>query len=97
LHQLNKYLITELSSTNSYQLKFSDKKTKKAIYDLQYFSDKIPENLKVLEISNIEQILETKTNESNNINFSNYWLWISVVVIASLLGYMSYSMIKDKK
>jgi len=97
LFQLNKYLIAELSSESSYKLKFSDKNAKKAIYDLQYFSDKIPENLKVLEVSNITQISKTKDNKSNNINFSNYWLWISVIGIAGLLGYMSYSMIKDKK
>ncbi len=96
LYQLNKYLISELSSENTYMLKFSDRKAKKAIYDLQFFSDKIPENLKVLEVSNIKQISETKANKSNNINFSNYWLWISVIVIAGLLGYMSYSMIRDK-
>ncbi len=97
LYQLNKYLITELSSENKYTLKFSDKQANKPVYDLEYFADKIPENLSVLEVSNIKQIPTTKTNKSNNINFSNYWLWISVIGIAVLLGYMSYSMIKEKK
>lgn len=97
LYQLNKYLITELSSEDTYTLKFSDKKANKAVYDLEYFSDKIPENLNILEVSNIRQISKTKTNNSNNINFSSYWLWISVIGIAALLAYMSYSMIREKK
>ncbi len=97
LYQLNKYLITELSSEDTYTLKFSDKKARKPVYDLEYFAEKIPEQLNVLEVSNIKQISKTKTNKSNNINFSSYWLWISVIGIAALLGYMSYSMIREKK
>ena len=96
LYQLNKYLTSELNSNNLYHISFSDKNAKKPIYDLKYFSNKIPKNLKVIEVNHIQKISKTE-KKNNNINFSNYWLWIIIVGLAGLLAYMSYSMIKDKK
>ena len=95
-YQLNKYLIADLSSTNAYHIEFSDKNAQKPIYDLSYFSDKIPDDIKVIEIIDMHEILGSKP-KSNNLNFSNYWLWIAIIGIIALLGYMSFSMVKGSK
>jgi len=97
LHQLSKFLTAELSSENSYVIKFSDKKAKIANYDLKYFTNIIPKNLDVIKTNNIEKCVKAKKeSKEDNLNVNNYWLWIIIIFVALLLGYMSYSMIKDK-
>lgn len=95
--QLNKYLSAELKENEKYHLKFSDKKAKKPNYDLKYFKDRIPQDADVIEVSFVVKIdNEKKSTLSNNLDFSSYWLWIGIVLIAGLLSYMSYKMVKEK-
>ena len=98
LYQLNKYITAELDTQNMYCLKFSDKNTGKPNYDLKYFTDNIPDNLKVISTKLPEKI--SKTDElggRGNFNIRNYWLWISIILIAVLLSYMSFTMIRENK
>ena len=93
--QLNKYLIAELGKNKTYYLKFSDKKSNKPNYDLKYFTDSIPENLTIISTSNIVEIKKPKLEKNNNFNLNSYWLWFVIIIVAGLLFYMSYKMIKD--
>ena len=95
---MNKYITAELDTQNMYCLKFSDKNTGKPNYDLKYFTDNIPDNLKVISTKLPEKI--SKTDElggRGNFNIRNYWLWISIILIAVLLSYMSFTMIRENK
>lgn len=95
--QLNKYLSAELKANEKYQLRFSDKKAKKPNYDLKYFKDRIPQDASIVEVSSVVKIdKEKKATTSNNIDFSSYWLWIGIIVVAALLSYMSFKMVKEK-
>lgn len=97
LYQLNKYLIAKLAANQSYHMKFSSDLATKPVYDLKYFSDEIPPNLKVLDVSHIVEIGKPSSETSNNIDFANYWLWVVIIGLAVLLAYMSYSMLNEKK
>ena len=73
------------------------KKAKKPKYDLNYFKDLIPEDAPLVEVSEVVKIEEKKRDlESNNLDFSSYWLWIGILFVAALLSYMSYKMVKEK-
>ena len=97
MYQLNKYMVTELKSDNNYSLKFSDKNANAPVYDLKYFSDKIPEKLQIVKTTIPIKIGKDEIVKEKNVNLENYWLWASIIAIALLLGYMSYKMINDKK
>jgi len=97
LFQLNKYLVADLETGKTYRIQFSNKKVSQPIYDLKYFTDQIPKDLSLLSIINIEKNTKKDKIISKNINFSDYWLWISIIGLISLLAFMSFSMLKDKK
>ena len=98
LYELNKYITAELNPKQKYNLQFSDDKVEKAIYDLKYFTDSIPQDLQIIKTNNIQELSIKSNNEvSNNLNIESYWLWIIVSVVALLLFYMSFKMIKDLK
>lgn len=96
-YQLNSYLTAELAPQQKYRLLFSDVKTQKAQYDLKYFKDSIPNNIKLVKHGNIQKIKADKDEASNNINIKNYWLWLIIIVVVLLLAYVSYKMINDNK
>jgi len=97
LFQLNKYLIADLNQGNHYQLYYSDKKAEKPIYDLEYFSDSIQENLSVVSCGMPIRIKAESKEKDGNFNLNDYWLWIIIIGVAVLLAYMSYGMIKDRQ
>lgn len=96
LFELNKYLTAELTSNQEYYLLFSDKEADAANYDLKYFATTIPNNLKILSPNTPEKISsQNQIKKSNNIAIKNYWLWISITLVAILLSFMSFKMVKD--
>jgi hypothetical protein len=98
LYQLNTYLIAELKPQISYHLNYSDKKASPPNYDLKYFTDSIPDDLKTISTLKPELISQTKeTKEGGNFNIKNYWLWIVVFGVALLLAFMSLKMIQENK
>jgi hypothetical protein len=98
VYQLKKYLIADLNSKKSYHLAFGDKKAVKANYDLEYFTDSIPANLEILSPqAPVALSKKNQTIKSDNFSLSNCWLWISIVIIALLLAYMSVKMVKENK
>jgi hypothetical protein len=97
LFQLNKYLISELDSSNVYHLNYKNKNVKTPDYDLIHFIDKIPTDLQTISAKKPTKIDYKETDNNTNFNLSDYWLWIIVGVIAIVLFYMSYKMVKEKK
>ncbi|MBI9069574.1 MAG: hypothetical protein JEZ09_19920 [Salinivirgaceae bacterium] len=94
-YQLNKYISAELKEGKKYHLCFSNTKAVRPNYDLNYFTDSIPDQLETLSLSKPETIIKTKAENKGNLNFKSYWLWISILFVAILLSYMSFKMIKD--
>ncbi|MCF8297130.1 MAG: hypothetical protein K9J13_06245 [Saprospiraceae bacterium] len=98
LFQLNKYITAELNAGSNYYLKYSDKNAKKPNYDLSYFTDSIPANLPTIKTKTPKKILNPdETDKSGNFEIRNYWLWISIIIVAVFLFYMSFKMIRENK
>lgn len=98
--QLNSYLVAELEKAESYKALYSDKEAKKPEYDLKYFTDSIPQNLQIVKVGEVTKLAEKVDEvkeESGNFNLSSYWLWIVIIFVVALLGYMSYKMVLDMK
>lgn len=97
LLQLNKYLTAELSPKKLYTLKFSDKEAEIPTYDLRFFTDSIPADLEIIKTKSPKKLKLGSGEDLNNtnLNFKNYWLWLSILIIAILLSYMSFKMIKE--
>lgn len=98
LFQLNKYLTAELTANQSYHLLFSDKNAQKPNYDLKYFADSIPTNIKVIGTGGVEKISNSETAKTTSgFSLEKYWLWIVIIVVAALLFYMSVSLVKENR
>jgi len=92
-YQLNRYLVTHLEKANNYQLVFgNNSNTVQPNYDISFFKNKIGKDITILqtnEIVPIKSLLKTKTKASN------LWIWVSISIVAILLGYMSFKMITE--
>lgn len=63
-------------------------------YDMVHFEDKIPTTLNVLEIGEVINLTQPKT-ESTFLN-NKLWLWLIIAFIIALLAYFSLDMLKKK-
>ena len=98
LFQLNKYLTADLTANQSYHLLFSNKNAQKPNYDLKYFADSIAANIKVIGTSGVEKISNSETAKSTSgFSLEKYWLWIVILVVATLLIFMSVSLVRENK
>ncbi|PCJ28292.1 MAG: hypothetical protein COA97_01280 [Flavobacteriales bacterium] len=91
--QLNRYLITHLESKKNYKLVFENEGVfHKPNYDIGHFKNRIPDNIQTLTATNVKTIQYIKKKK---VITSTLWMWGAIVVVALLLGYMSYKMITE--
>ena len=95
--QLKTQLIAELKRNKTYEIMIGNEKALKPAYDLEYFKEKIPENLPVLIPGKI--ILNKKTASSENpINHffqSKLLIWAAILIVITLLGFMTWQMLRE--
>lgn len=97
-YQLNKYLTAELLAKENYTLKFGDQYTKKPEYDLKYFRDHIPQDIKTIGTGKSVQLVQNKQQRGGgNVIIQDYWMWFAIVAVGLFLFYMSYKMVEDNK
>jgi len=94
---LNKYLVVELNTKDSYLIKYGDEHSKAPRYDLFAFKDQIPKNLEVIN-HDIPSL--TKDNEPKKISekgfFDNkYLIWGIIGLVGILLAFVSIKMVKE--
>ncbi len=93
-YQLKHRLISYLEKDKSYTLVFgSDSLMPTPNYDINFFKDKVGDNTSILKIGEIKPYqakLEEKEQQS-----SNQIIWITVALLACLLGFISYRMIME--
>ena len=94
-YQLNRYLITWLSSSNEYVIKIGGESLPAPSYDLRFFSDSIPKQLASLPVGDV--VLHKKQGSSSGTSFftSKNFIWTALVLVALLLGYMAIKLAKD--
>jgi len=94
-YQLNRYLTAWLNHHQPYKLKFGDRNLHQPIYDIAFFKDSIPKQIPILE-AGAPKIFETPEAASSTSFFTNKNLvWIAIVAVIVLLGFMSIKMVKQ--
>lgn len=89
-------LVTRITEPAKYVLCYGNKNARVPQYDIDWFTDKIPEKLKALELGE-ERVIEKEGTPGVKPLFENKtWLWIVMSVIIVLLGWFSINMIQKK-
>jgi len=87
-------VVARFTESANYYLSYGNKRAEKPRYDIERFTDKIPDTLKALELG-IEQKNEKEKEESGVPLFENKnWLWLVMTVIIGLLGWFSLKMMR---
>ncbi|MDF1547634.1 MAG: hypothetical protein P1P88_07415 [Bacteroidales bacterium] len=95
--QLNHYLICKLKKSEAYTLRFGNAEISSPNYDLQYFKDKIPEAIKILQTSDIASLKSEVQVEDAGFKLDSAFIWVAIIAVVILLIYMVTKMMKDMK
>jgi hypothetical protein len=96
-YQLNVYLIAQLKGNMKYRLRFGNPNLEQPNYDLKYYTDSIPKNLAVLRPGIPEQIKAEQQKSIVHSFFNSRIIWIVLILIIGLLGYMTLKLTKEIK
>ena len=70
-------------------------------YDLRYFQTVIPAELEVIipgEVTSMEKVqIKTEQNGFGKIFTDKRFIWVSLIVVILLLGFVTFRMMKDIK
>jgi len=89
-------LVARFNNTDTYFLSYGNKKSRKPRYDINRFVNKIPSSLKPLQIGDEQNMNKTTAIISKPIFENKIWLWVTMFVIITLLGWFTLSMINKK-
>jgi len=92
--QLNRYLTAWLNHDQQYRLKFGDRNLSRPVYDIAFFKDSIPKKIPILE-AGVPKILEKTSAVPKSFFTDKNLVWIAIVVVIILLGFMSIKMVKQ--
>jgi len=87
-------LIARFTDQATYYLTYGNKKTARPDYDIERFTDNIPETLTTLELGNELKIEKEEVHVTDPLFKNKAWLWSIMTVIILLLGWFSVKMIR---
>ena len=93
--QLSHFIRCNLNQKEKYIIKFGNAALSYPQYDLEYFRDSIPANIDILQLKDITNIALKMTVEKEDFFKSKAWVWSAILVIAALLAFMSWKMMKE--
>jgi hypothetical protein len=94
-YQQKSYLIAYLKTDEKYTVHFGNSQVDFPIYDLEYFKEQIPKNIKTLKIQSIKH----KQNGDNKLFSSKIWnmpihyLWLGMGLVGLILLYLTGKMV----
>lgn len=89
-----KQLVARFSEPATYFLAYTKSNTAAPNYDIKMFLPQIPTKLKALQLGN-EEVITTPLDKETHALFENkLWLWAVMIVIALVLGWFSFKMLK---
>jgi len=99
-YQLSRYLTLYLEKGENYTLYCGDKTLAKPQYDMEYFEKNIPSGLTILKTGSLKEI--TPEPEKVETKKQSFWetqtfLWIVILGVGLLLGWICYAMIGEIK
>jgi hypothetical protein len=92
LSQLNRFLVAWLTTSAGYKVKVGDELLASPVYDIRFFQDSIPADPPVLTVSAIE-LYKKVGGESFTLFTNRNIIWVAIIAVIALLGYMSRNMI----
>jgi hypothetical protein len=96
-YQTSRYLVTLLNRDEAYRLFIGNKNATVASYDLSFFADSIPMPLPEIHIGKFIHVdRKHVTLKADDRWFkSKVWIWAVLLIVISLLAYVSYKMIGE--
>ncbi len=99
--QINHYCIANLEKGGDYTLRFGDSLLNSPNYDLRHFQSVIPAELDLIIPGELKSIAPMQmSNEEKGFGkiFSDKrFIWMSLIVVIGLLGFVTFRMMKDIK
>lgn len=96
--QLNHYCCARLDKGKQYKLYFGDSLINSPSYDLKHFQSIIPQDLKIIipdSITPITHAMNAEIKSSGSIFKDTRFIWAAIIIVLSILGFVTYRMIKD--
>jgi hypothetical protein len=93
--QLNRYLTVWLTKDTPYTIQFGQSNLKAPVYDLPFFQDSIPQNVEIIEAHDIKLLPKTSDKKTESFFTNRSIIWIAIVVVILILGYMSISLVRE--
>lgn len=93
--QLNRYLTAWLKTGEAYTLRFGQPKLSAPVYDLKFFKDSIPQDVKVLHTAEAKILKKTEAAVSETFFTSKVFIWTAIVAVMIVLGVMSVKMVRE--
>ena len=89
-------LVVRLNEKAKYFLAYGNKKALFPQYDIQRFAANIPEDVKTLDLGEV-QILQAPPQNSEPIIQSKLWLWLVIGLAVLVMGWFTIGMMREKK
>jgi hypothetical protein len=94
LFQLNRYLVVWLAAAKNYTITVGEERQAAPDYDLGFFRDSIP--AEPVQLSTGDLLLSETALEASTTIFTNRnIIWVAILLVIVLLGYMSRKLIKE--
>ncbi len=99
--EVKHYLVAELSSSDTYMLRYGCDTLQAPVYDLQYFREKVPLAPRIVNVSGPRDIFVVegkKANKKEKGFFNNKSvIWIAIGLVGLILLLMTTRMLRDMK
>lgn len=93
-YQLNRYVTAWLKKEQAYTIKLGEKEQQAPVYDIGFFKDSIPAHPQVLSVGPVS-IFEKKSEGSTTYFTNRSIIWIAIVVVIIVLGFMTMKMVNE--
>lgn len=94
-YQLNRYLTAWLNSSTKYTVKVGEQDLNAPVYDISFFKDTIPVDTEVLQMGAFKFNASDKTSPEATIFTTKVYIWVAVVFVIALLGFMSVRLLNE--
>jgi len=89
------YLVAQLEKDKKYFLRVGSHDLPKPEYDLQYFTDKIPKQLKSIELQNVDKLNKKQKVDNKGFNPDKSMVWMLILIISAVLIFIVAKMMKN--
>lgn len=96
-YQLIHYLTAQLDKNNHYVLRFGNSTLNYPQYDLEFFKDSIHASKMIVTPEKTVSLAQKETIKKDDFFSTNLWIWVAIILVVALLGYMSFKMIREIK